>query len=138
MAIIIYITIAVIFFGLGWLLGIKNLSNIKTLTDNLEQATQYVEKLEAPNIEEINSMLNNNRNTTASFYITILHYIEDGHLEQARELLANGIEAHYDDIREDELHDMNSEGSREIIEKIETLAKTYPIFKKIFDSPLID
>lgn len=130
--------IAIIFFGIGWVVGVKNLSNIEKLTDNLEKAADYVENLETPDVDEMNIILNINRDTNAAFNIKILQNIEDGDLDKAKEILVNHLESDYDDIKEDALHDISSEESKDIIKQIETLAEKYPVFQTIVDSSQIE
>ncbi len=134
MSIIIYAAIALICFGLGWLAGGRTLSNIEDLTDNLEQAARYVENIETPDIDEMNLILNNNRNTNASLNIQILHHIENDDIDAAKEILINGLTEDYGEIKEDELHDIYSEESKSVTKEIEEHAKHYPSFQIIIKS----
>jgi len=138
MSFLIYIAIAVVFFGIGWFVGVRNLSNIEELTDNLGKAAKYVENLESPDVDEMNRFLNINRDTDASFHIRILQHIEDSNLDSAKEISMNLLTSYYDDINEDALHEMSSDESKEIVKKIEKLAQTYPVFRKIMDSSEVE
>lgn len=129
--------IAIIFFSIGWVVGVKNLSHIENLTDTLEEAADYIEDIETTSIDEGNIIINDNRNTNAYFNINILQNIEEGHLEKTKENLVNSLVLSYDDIKEDAFHDISSEESKNIIIQIETLAEKYPVFQKIVDSSQI-
>jgi len=104
------------------------------MTDDLEQAAEYVEGLETPDFDEINFILNNNRDATASIKIKVLQSIEDGNLAGVKNILIDSLGSDYSDIKEDALHDMSSDESRDVINQIEQLADQYPVFQKIIDS----
>ena len=131
MNIMTVLIIGAICLGLGWLLGVKNINNIENLVDKTEQAVEFLEQQGAPDVDMMNITLNMNRNAGVSLKVDVLLDIETGDMDSAKEKLIDSLSSDYYDIYEDATHEMTSEESEELVERLSTLAKEYKPFKRI-------
>ncbi len=131
MNILLMIIIAVVCFGAGWFTGIKNIDQLEGLLDNTEKAIDYIENIESPDTNMMNSILNQNRDTNVLLNIQTLLDLEQDNIENAKKRLITGLASDYLDIKEDEAHELRSLESKNIIEKIETLAKDHESFGQV-------
>ena len=131
MNIITVLIIGVICLGAGWLLGVKNIDNIENLVDKTEQAVEFLEQQGVPDMDMMNMTLNMNRNAEVSLKVDVLLDIETGDMDSAKEKLIDSLSSDYYDIYEDTTHEMTSEESEELVERLSTLAKEYKPFKRI-------
>ncbi len=131
MNILLMIIIAVVCFGAGWFTGIKNIDQLEGLLDNTEKAIDYIENIESPDTNMMNSILNQNRDTNVLLNIQTLLDLEQDNIENAKKRLITGLAIDYLDIKEDEAHELRSLESKNIIEKIETLAKDHESFGQV-------
>lgn len=131
MNIFLILSLCIICLGIGWLIGVKNINKLEGLVDNLEQATDYIEKMETPDIDMMNMTLNQNRDAKATLDISTLHDLETGNVDAAKERLINGLTNNYLDIKEDEAHEIRSLESKNVITRIEELAREHESFKNI-------
>ncbi len=125
------IIIAVICFSAGYFIGVRNIDQLEGLLDNTEKAIDYIEHMEAPDTNMMNSMLNQNRDTDVLLNIQTLLDLEQDNIENAKKRLINGLARDYLDIKEDEAHEMRSLESKNIIERVETFAKEHKSFGKV-------
>ena len=131
MNIITVLIIGVICLGAGWLLGVKNIDNIESLVDKTEQAVEFLEQQGAPDMDMMNMTLNMNRNAEVSLKVDVLLDIEAGDMDSAKDKLINSLSSDYYDIYEDATHEMTSEESEKLVERLNTLSKEHESFKTI-------
>ena len=140
MNILITITIGLVCFGIGALVGANGIDRLENISsdmeetvDKMEQAVDFIENVNTVNIDETNFTLNQNRDAQASLNIQTLHYLEKGDIESAKEILIHDLASTYIDIKDDAAHDMKSPESENVINRIETLSKEHSSFKQIID-----
>lgn len=133
MNILLMIIIAVICFGAGWFTGVKNIDQLEGFLDNTEKAIDYIENMEAPDTDMMNSILNQNRDTNALLNLQTLLDLEQGNVENAKERLINGLASDYLDIKEDDAHEIRSLEGKKVIDRIEGLSKDHESFRKVIE-----
>ncbi len=128
---LVVVVVAIVCFGAGWFFGIGNLKNIEQMAEGVEQAAEFMENMETPDIDMMNITLNQNRDAKASLDIRTLLDLEKGDMDSAKERLINTLASDYLDIKEDDAHEMRSLESADVIKKIDSLSKEHQSFKKV-------